>query len=470
MTMSQIKKATKALEKSVRAAQNNPYRPQYHFVPPANWMNDPNGTIIYRGEYHLFYQHNPYKPGWGRIHWGHAKSTDLVHWEQLPIALAPDTGIKELHCFSGCCVIADDGTPTIFYTNISAKSFATAVHRYAEQWAATSDSDLLVWEKHPGSPILSDGKHHKDDKLRNWRDPYIWKSGATWYMVITGQVNGEKVGSVLLYQSNDLYDWEYLGPLYQGEPQLGKTWECPNYFQIGGKSVLVVSPFRQVIYSIGEFKDHQHVGDTWYTFDHGKDFYATNTYIDDKNRTILVGWIKVAGKGSWAGCLSLPREVRLDHSDHLVVSPILEFETLRQKHRRFTRTLDSSVEIAGTAPYFGECVEIKAKFKLASAESVGFKLIDDEGEHQIAYNFGTHTLQAVNEDAKLQFIDGNFELELHIFIDKSVIEVFINRKETFTTIFYPNLGKNNALKIAPFFVKAQGTVEIDFWTLEDIGL
>ena len=470
MMKSQIRKANKALEKSVSTAQGSPYRPQYHFVPPANWINDPNGTILYQGEYHLFYQHNPYKPRWGRIHWGHAKSTDLVHWEHLPIALAPNPGIQEIHCFSGCCVIADDGTPTIFYTNISAKSFATATHRYAEQWAATSDSDMLVWEKHPGNPILSDGKQHKEDQLRNWRDPYIWKSGATWYMVIAGQINGEKAGSILLYQSSDLYDWVYLGPLYQGDPQLGKPWECPNYFQLGEKFVLVVSPFRQVIYSIGEFKDHQHVCDTWYVFDHGKYFYATNTYIDDKGRTILVGWIKVDGKGSWAGCLSLPREVSLDHQDQLVITPILELETLRQKHRRFSRTLDSSVEIAGTAPYFGECVEIKAKFRLDSAESAGFKLMDDDREHEIAYNYATRTLQAIHETTKLQFLDGDNELDFHIFIDKSVIEIFINCKETFTTIFYPKLGENNALKIAPFFIRAQGSVEIDFWTLDSIGL
>ena len=111
-----------------------------------------------------------------------------------------------------------------------------------------------------------------------------------------------------------------------------------------------------------------------------------------------------------------------------------------------------------------------AAIRLLSFASSWSRHDDDEGEHQIAYNFGTHTLQAVNEDAKLQFIDDNFELDLHIFIDKSVIEIFINRKETFTTIFYPNLGKNNALKIAPFFVKALGTVEIDFWTLYDIEL
>ena len=127
----QIKKATKALQKNIPLAWENPYRPQYHFRPPANWMNDPNGTLYHDGYYHLFYQHNPYRPRWGRIHWGHARSKDLVHWEHLPIALAPDPGWKEVHCFSGCCVIAPDGTPTIFYTNISARSFTTGVRRYA---------------------------------------------------------------------------------------------------------------------------------------------------------------------------------------------------------------------------------------------------------------------------------------------------------------------------------------------------
>ncbi len=157
-------------------------------------MNDPNGTIFHNGEYHLFYQHNPYKPHWGQIHWGHASSKDLVHWEHLPIALAPDPGLNELHCFSGCCVIADDGTPWVFYTSISAKSFATAVRRFAEQWAATSNTAMITWGKHPLNPILSEETHHPNSRIRNWRDPYIWKEKDNWYMVIAGQEKGGKFG------------------------------------------------------------------------------------------------------------------------------------------------------------------------------------------------------------------------------------------------------------------------------------
>jgi len=128
--------------------------------------------------------------------------------------------------------------------------------------------------------------------------------------------------------------------------------------------------------------------------------------------------------------------------------------------------LDSSVEQAGSAPYFGECVEIKAEFNLEMADSVGFSLIDDIKEHIIKLDFTTRTIFAIDEQAKPQFLIEPNQLELHIFIDKSVIEIFINGRETFTTIFYPQLNENNALKISPFFIRAQGEVQIDFWTLQ----
>jgi len=462
---SKINKAVRALKKSIPAARESPHRPQYHFTPPANWMNDPNGTIHYNGVYHLFYQHNPYRARWGRIHWGHARSNDLVHWEHLPIALAPDPGLKELHCFSGCCVIAEDGTPTIFYTNVSAKSFLTAVRRYTEQWIATGDPELLVWEKGPGNPILREDMHPAGDQLLNWRDPYVWKHEGTWYMVIAGQFKGEKCGNVLLYRAADLQEWEYLGRLCQGDGSQGVPWECPNYFQLGDKHVLVVSPFRQVIYSIGDFRDQVHVSDGWYVFDHGVNYYATNTYRDDRNRTIIVGWIKAKGKNSWAGCLSLPRQLSLNADHQLYIRPIPELKDLRQKHTHYARSLGASVEVAGTGPYFGESVEITAKYQLDSADSVGFTLTDDDDEYLIRYDFSSQTLQAFDETAKLQFPPSSGQLDLHIFIDRSIVEIFINNRETFTTVFYPKLGENNALKIAPFFVKAQGEVQIDFWKL-----
>ncbi len=466
----QIKKATKALQKNILVAQANPYRPQYHFCPPANWMNDPNGTIFHNGQYHLFYQHNPYRPRWGRMHWGHARSKDLIHWEHLPIALAPGPGWKEMHCFSGCCVIAPDGTPTIFYTSISPLSFATAVRQYAQQWAARGDPALLTWEKFAGNPILDSNTHHPGNELRNWRDPYMWRENDIWYMVIAGQFKGEHTGSVLLYQSTDLKDWHYTGRLYQGNERQGKTWECPNYFPLGDRHILVISPFDKVMYAIGEFTGKEHLAEAWHVFDHGKCFYATNTFIEEDGRTVLVGWIKVDGKDGWAGCLSLPRELKLDEARQLRIAPIVELQNLRHKHRHLERVLDVEGELAGAAPYFGECVEISAKFDLSTAESVGFTLSDDKNDKAITYDYTNHTLTALDESAQIQFPRAEGQLELHIFIDKSVVEIFINGRETFTTTFYPQLQGFNALKIAPFFKKARGSLEIDFWTLEGVDL
>jgi beta-fructofuranosidase len=342
------------------------------------------------------------------------------------------------------------------------------VQRFAEQWTAHSNPDLITWEKHPQNPILSEAQHHPDANLRNWRDPYIWKEGETWYMVISGQEKGENFGSVYLYGSNDLETWQNLGRLYQGEPSQGKTWECPNYFRIGEYYVLVVSPFGQVIYSIGSFRNQQHHTAAWHVLDHGIDFYATNTFWEKNKRVVLVGWVKAKGKGPWAGCLSLPREVRLNQHKQLQLTPIPELEILRYKHRHIERSLERGADLAGTAPYFGECVEIKAKFELVSAKAVGFDLSDDQESHEIRLDLETKILKAVDEQAALQFLEDPSHLDLHIFIDRCVIEIFINGRETFTTLFYPKLDEHHALKISPFFVKAQGTVMIDFWTLRGI--
>src|SRR5689334_3008427 len=143
----------------------DPQRPGYHFLPPANWMNDPNGLIHWRGVYHLFYQYNPNGPFWGTIHWGHAVSTDLVHWEHLPIALSPTVeSSDEDGCWSGCAV-DDDGVPTLIYSG----------HRAGAQRAclATSSDGLLTWQKHPGNPVIVEppaGLH-----LVEFRDHCVWR-------------------------------------------------------------------------------------------------------------------------------------------------------------------------------------------------------------------------------------------------------------------------------------------------------
>lgn len=164
--MEKVNQAMESLKKGKIIAEKCPYRPQFHLLPPAYWMNDPNGPIFYKGEYHMFYQHNPYSENHDDIHWGHAKSQDLVHWEHLPIALVPNE--DESGCWSGCCVNNNE-IPTIIYTSVGPNKPAKSG---AEQWFATSFDDMITWQKHPKNPIMTLDLH---DSLNifDWRDPYI---------------------------------------------------------------------------------------------------------------------------------------------------------------------------------------------------------------------------------------------------------------------------------------------------------
>ena len=457
-----LHKSTRALQKSIPKVQNDPQRPRYHFLPPANWMNDPNGTIFYRGEYHLFYQFNPTKPKWGNLHWGHAKSTDLVHWEHLPMALAPDGFPGEMHCWSGCCVIADDDTPMIFYTSMNLQALLTRAKRGSQQWMATGSPDLITWKKFPDNPILSE-KIHGDQVVQQWRDPYVWKEGDQWLMVLAGEYPGEKRGRIFLYRSLDLLEWAYVGLLATDPLDRGRGWECPNYVKLGDKYMLVVSPYGSVIYSVGEFEGQTHHTDAWHTLDHGKAFYATNTYVDERGRVILVGWVKAKGQG-WAGCLSLPREIALE-DDKVIIRPVSELQALRGAHQHFERKLDTLVESAGTVPIFGERVEIKAYFDLELAQAFGFKLMDDETEYLIRFDSPIRNVQVFDEQTQLQFVPEKGPLEVHLFVDHSVLEIFINQREVFTVAFRPQLAETHTLRIAPFVEHGRGSFWLDAWRM-----
>ena len=169
----------------------DPHRPQYHFLPPANWMNDPNGFIHWQGRYHLFYQYNPTASHWGNIHWGHAVSDDLVHWRDLPIALTPTAGGPDKDgCWSGV-MVDHAGTPTLLYTGVFPEA----------QCLATGSEDLITWEKHPANPVLAGPPDHLN--VLGFRDPCVWQTNGIWYMTI-GTGLRDVGGAVLLYRSTDL--------------------------------------------------------------------------------------------------------------------------------------------------------------------------------------------------------------------------------------------------------------------------
>lgn len=421
-----------ALASAIPAAQADPLRPRYHFAAPAQWMNDPNGTIFINGEYHLFYQLNPYAPHWGDIHWGHAKSRDLAHWEHLPIALTPDYDLDEHHCFSGCCV-DDGGTPVIFYTSIGGILGLANVWRGAQQWKARGDATLTHWQRAADNPIVQQCQHPR--KVYDWRDPYIWKDGDEWRMVLAGKHFGDLGGSVYLYRSPDLATWEFVSQMYRHET---KGQECPNMLKFGDRYVLVVSPFSQVQYAFGKLENDQFLPEAWLTFDHGKDFYATNTFIDGDEGYKLVGWIKVPGNGAWHGCLSLPRHVTLT-DDGLRIGPAAGLQSLRTE----------SIRWDGSAPVSGNSLEVRATFAAGSGSgsALGFVLQDDEREYPVTVDPASGEIHVLNEKRKLERFDPSGPLDLHVFIDHSVVEVFVNERESLSTWLRPALTDKGAWRV-----------------------
>lgn len=276
----------------------------YHFEPEKGWMNDPNGLVSFKGRYHAFFQHYPHKPQWGPMHWGHAVSDDLIHWEELPIALYPDMPYEDGGgCFSGSAVVKD-GKLYLFYTSVSRELGQT-------QSVAVSE-DGIRFTKYPGNPVISRNPLGFPD----FRDPKVVFLDGRWYMVLGS--GDEKGGKVLLFESKDLLNWDYAGILFEGA-EYAPCIECPDFFRLGARYVLMFSkmnePERSACFAVGDFRDGKLVDYRISRPEWGIDFYAPQTFADDRRR-IVIGWMYHWGKklpegAVNAGALSVPREVKL---------------------------------------------------------------------------------------------------------------------------------------------------------------
>jgi beta-fructofuranosidase len=437
-------------------------RPLYHFQPPANWMNDPNGLIQWKGQYHLFYQYNPNGPYHGTIHWGHAASTDLVQWTHLPIALAPTPqSPDEDGCWSGCAV-NDKGVPTFLYTGAQRDKGDKQT-----QCLATSTDDLLTWQKYPGNPVIAAPPEGLD--VLGFRDPCVWQDGDTWYCVIGSGIKGVG-GTALLYMSHDLIHWTYLHPLYtreQGATEpvwTGSMWECPQFFALGDKHVLLVSVWDNdapihTVYVVGPYADHTFTPDVVRRFDLGAAYYAPATMRDDQGRRIVWGWSWEARRSAaqraagWAGVMSLPRLLTLRPDGSLGVEPVPELHILRGTHRRF-----ADIDVTPASSHLlrnvhGDCLELVATFEPGDATAFGLKVRCSPGDEEctvIVYD-GVARRLAVDRDrasldpaayrgvhgGPLELAAGE-HLTLHIFLDRSIVEVYANGQVCLTERIYPS--------------------------------
>jgi fructan beta-fructosidase len=451
------------------------HRPQFHFTPQKGWMNDPNGMVYFKGEYHLFYQHYPDSTVWGPMHWGHAVSKDLMHWEHLPIALFPD---KLGYIFSGSAVVDDNNTSGFGKGNEPPLVVLFTYHDMAGEKAKRTDFQTQgiaysldkgrTWTKYANNPVI------KNQGAKDFRDPKVLWHAATkqWIMTLAVADHTE------FYASKDLKTWAKTSEFGKTEGSHGGVWECPDLFPLkvdgaAEKWVLVVnigngSPNggSGTQYFVGEFDGKTFKNDNkpndilW--LDYGRDNYAGVTWSNaPDNRRILIGWMsnwqyaQVVPTKSWRSATTLPRELTLKNTENgvrLVQKVVKEANILRGGEKIIGQQIISNdyVLTANSATN-----ELSLSFDLSktTAEDFGTVLSNSKGEKVIiGYEKKTNRLYIDRtEGGKIGFeksfagrhyaprLSKNKVLKMTIYADVSSVELIADDGETvMTDILFPN--------------------------------
>lgn len=426
------------------------YYPRYHLAPPYGWMNDPNGFSFFNNEYHLFYQFNPNSslvPG--TAHWGHAKSTDLYHWEPLPVALYPDQWYDKDGVFSGSALV-ENGTMYIFYTSNLKHPDETPAYEEHQILATSTDGINVV--RSENNPIINGSDHQP-----NLRDPKVWKHEDTYYMVLGNSFvsNDKTLGRILLYSSSDMTSWSEVAILAESNGTMGYMWECPDLFELDGKFVLLFSPqgvaaqgdsyknLYQTGYIIGDFDYSTHKFTPTSEFkelDHGHDFYASQTILDPQGRRIVIGWFDMwdqnypEGQDGFTGLMTIARELKLT-SNGLLQQPLAE--TARARGR---------IQLPGKGDH-GTVYTLRDKageVNILSDKSHDLKLYIESESAKVSITYDAANGQVILDRGGTDGVrrtewKPEVVLKWQIFIDASSIELFCGGGEvTFSSRFFPD--------------------------------
>ena len=444
------------------------YRPLMHFSAEKGWINDPNGLIYFKGKYHLFYQHNPHSAVWSSMHWGHAISTDMLHWEDLPIALYPDADYdkdSEGGCFSGSA-IEKDGRLYLMYTG--------TVHRngncYQTQNIAYSD-DGITFTKYKNNPII----YKPEGAGEDFRDPKIFFYDGLYYAVIGGTIDND--GKVFLYTSSDILHWEYKGILFDSEGKVATMIECPDFFFLDGHWVLIFSPIgnpdrRKCIYYAGDMDFNTcRFTPRWNgIMDYGPDFYAPQTFLDKNGNRVMIAWMnrwqwmpyaeerEYSEKEGWRGALTLPRILHLDEGYRLWFSPLPEFVHIFSK-TDCSRNINISNEVPFVLPrenaerlkisFIEDKIDSAAfTIRLSDFSSIVLDLLSRKCMYIIEKNGGYGIMSA-------PLCNGNNHT-LDIILDKAEIEIFID--DGFSCITAEDFSNQKPIE----FCTPYKTAELDY--------
>jgi len=447
------------------ALYDETYRPQYHFTPAKNWMNDPNGPVYYKGEYHLFYQYNPFGNDWGHMSWGHAVSRDLAHWQHLPVAIPEENGIMifsgstvvDWHNSSGFCNEANAAEPSCLVA-----IYTGHTEKLQTQNLAYSNDRGRTWTKYSGNPVL-------DLHMKDFRDPKVFWHGPSHKWVMVAVLPTEH--KVRFFGSADLKHWNALSD-FGPAGGTGGVWECPDLFPLpvegeAGQTRWVLSinlnPGGLAGGSADQYFVGQFDGTTFVNAnpaeqtlwaDYGKDFYASTSFSEipaADGRRIWLGWLlnwEYAGKVPtfpWRGVQSIPRALslkRLPEGIRLVQSPLNELAGLRQSQVSLGPQEIATANSALVAKKVrGDVLEIIAEIDASNSTEAGIRVRKGTDEATIiGVDWGKQEIFVDRTRSGNTSFDEKFSgrhagpllpaggkhVKLHIFVDRSSVEVFVN--------------------------------------------
>jgi sucrose-6-phosphate hydrolase SacC (GH32 family) len=435
---------------------DDPQRPIYHALPPRAWTNEPHGLIHWGGQYHIFYQKNPNGPYWGHINWGHMTSPNLYRWTEMPVAIWPEPGPDEVGCWSGS-VIHHEGKLTLIYTGGGS---------HASICLAES-TDGIRFTKHSGNPIIPappQGLNYPE-----FRDPFVWREGDIYYLIIGSAVK-DVGGTALLYRSKDLITWEYRKPLLVGDRETsGVFWEMPIFVNLGNAYALIVCEVPgRASYWVGSWKDETFIPFT--TAPHRLDLFnhllSPTPLIDEQGQVITMGIIpderssKECWKAGWAHLYSLPRVLAADASGRIIQKPLEGIDRWCEQIAAISSLALSEGSANVLEDITGVSIHLHVALKRGESGSVSVFLRrapDGREQTEIRYEWeiGRMTLDRsrssldpevkCNVEQTIYFPPTDNFIEMDIFLDHSVIEVFVDNRAAFAARIYPTLSTSEGV-------------------------
>ena len=463
--------------------------PRFHVTGGVGWINDPNGFSLYRDEYHLFFQYNPYDVYWDTMHWGHVKTRDFIRWERLPCALAPDKSYDKIGCFSGSAVELPDGRHLLMYTGV-----AKSDDGEERQTQCIAFGDGINYEKYKANPVITADLLPPDGSPVHFRDPKIQKTGDK-FSAVVGNLTTDGSGAVLLFESDDALHWRFVSKVAASENRIGRMWECPDLFRLDGKDVLIVSPQEvrsrdlefiegnTTLCLIGELDENSRlIRQTEQTIDYGLDFYAPQTVLTKDGRRVMIAWmqywnsveVRPIKELPFFGQMTLPRELNI-RDGRLIQNPVRELLNYRGKKILY-KNIPVSEKIA-LACVKGRSVDFTVRIKPDKRDSFKSVTVNvAEGkDHSVAvcYCPATGTVlvdrsrggwpEGVLNQREFAVRDRAGEITLRFILDRYSIELFVNGGEEAASfaIFSPKEADGIS-----FEAEGKAIVDIELYTLD----